>query len=264
MKGNPTRRNRYIRSMASCASEVDSTHAVEAFVRRFPVNGDSLESLAKKLGVAEIMQARLPCDGAISTDGNARVSIILNSLSPPSRQRFTLAHEIGHLMLWGFVRKDTKCGADRELERTCDAIAAELLLPSERVASYARGLGGPSPYNLKLVAQRFGVSLQAAAVRLHCDLRLWSHSIGLWHLDCERDQTLGTSGRASSGCPRERWFVGRRRWNTKYPPFRVFFEALKSSAAVRGRESYFEGSGMRPIALEVLHLGQGRLLGTVA
>jgi hypothetical protein len=263
MKTSARKPNKYIARMGLFASELESSSLVEAFVNRFRTKGEDLESLAKRLGVAEIARKRLPFEGAVSVDSNRRVVITINSLSHPLRQRFTLAHEIGHLMLWDMLHKNVRCGGDRDLERASDAVAAELLLPTQEVLSYARGLGDPSPANLKRVAQAFGVSLQSAAVRLHNDLRVWSDSIGLWESCNDNGQSSGTSGMSFSEAPRESWFVGKRRWQTKRPPFRVFSDALISDGEVRGHESYFEDGVMRPINLEVLHLGRGRLLATI-
>jgi hypothetical protein len=264
MKSKNSAANMYIRRIAKSVSEADGTRGVEAFVKRFRSKGEDLESLARGLGAAEIARKRLPFEGAISLDATRRLVITLNSMSPPLRQRFTLAHEIGHLMLWDLLEQGPECGGDPQLERACDAIAAELLLPTEAVLSYVQTLSGPSPENLTLFANRFEVSLQAAALRLHEDLKLWPHSIGLWQFGDKQGGGRSANGSGLPPCPRECWFVGKRRWSTKWPPFRVFFEALKSSGAVLGRESYFEGGVMRAVALEVLHLGRGRLLGVVA
>jgi IrrE N-terminal-like domain len=262
MKTSARKPNKYIARMGLLISEPEASSPVEAFVSRFRVNGENLESLARRLGVAEITRKRLPFEGAISIDSNGRIVISVNSLSHPLRQRFTLAHEIGHLMLWELVRKNTRCGGDRDLERASDAVAAELLLPTKEVLSYARKLGGSSPENLRSIARTFGVSLQAAAVRLHSDLRVWSRSVGLWECGERWDRSNGPSAMTDSA-PRESWFVGRKCWETKRPPFRVFAEALNSSSAVCGHESYFENGVMKAISLEVLNLGGGRLLATV-
>jgi IrrE N-terminal-like domain len=263
MKTKANKPNKYVARMGSFVSEPGSSFPVEAFVERFHARGESLESLAQRLGVAEITRRRLPFEGAVSIDSNQRVVITINSLSHPLRQRFTLAHEIGHLMLWGMLQENVQCGVDRDLERASDAIAAELLLPKQGVLSYARTLDGPSPGNLRLVARTFEVSLQSAALRLCSDLRIWSRSFGLWEYGDRGSQSFRASEPTDPSVPRESWFVGKRRWQTKRPPFRVFSEALNSSAAVHAHESYLEDGVMKPISLEVLHLGRGRLLATV-
>lgn len=263
MRASGKKPNKYIARMGAYVSATESASPVEAFVDHFRIKGEDLDSLARRLGAVQITRKRLPFEGAISLTADHEIVISINSLSHPLRQRFTLAHEIGHLMLWGVLRKKTGCGVDRDLERASDAVAAELLLPKQEVLSFARTLVSPSPGNLRLVSRKFEVSLQSAALRLCSDLKVWSRSFGLWEYGGGPPRQLRTSEPNGSSFPRESWFVGNRRWQTKYPPFRVFSEALSSSTSVRAHESYFEDGVMKPINLEVLHLGRGRLLAAV-
>ncbi|MGD1949301.1 MAG: ImmA/IrrE family metallo-endopeptidase [Leptolyngbyaceae cyanobacterium] len=97
------------------------------------------------------------------------ISIIgLNKNHPTVLQRFTLGHELHHY-LYDFKTKSYLCGPENEsiaLEWNAEKFAAELLMPSE----YVRKLVS-TPLNIRyltitLVAKHFGVSYEAAAVRL--------------------------------------------------------------------------------------------------
>jgi Zn-dependent peptidase ImmA (M78 family) len=255
-------RNKFIGKIITVADESDPMRAVELFVEGHRRPGDTLESIAYRLGVRDIVEEKLPFEGGIFYD-LGRMKIKINSLSPRVRQRFTLAHEIGHLLLAEMLKGKTDCTRGKELEQACDAIAAELLMPAIETTSYNSQLGPPSPQALRELSRKFDVSLYAAALRVHSDLKLWPQSIGLWEFKGKREEPGATTGSYVDSYPEEVWFVGRRRWSTKWPPFRAFHQALSSSEPVRCRESYFEDNTMKPIALEVLHVGYQRLLGIV-
>src|SRR5688572_17971673 len=55
--------------------------------------------LAKKLGVAEVSAAAISSDGYLGRRADGRFVIRYSDASPHHRRRFTIAHEIGHLLL---------------------------------------------------------------------------------------------------------------------------------------------------------------------
>lgn len=245
--------NKYLEKISSLVGEADYDRAVQVFLEPHRTSNKTLESLAKNLGVSAIVEEQLPFEGGIF-EIRKQLVIKLNSFSPYVRRRFTLAHEIGHLLLASPLnaRRTRKCAANHELERACDLIAAELLMPAAETVPFLCQLGASSPKHLRTVARRFGVSLQTAARRVHQDLKLWKRPIGLWEWE----------GRA-----RELWFVGKRPWSTKQPTFAAFRLAKHCSEIVRTRESYVEssvrGESIVPVSLEVLNVGQNRILGMV-
>ena len=125
-----------------------------------------LSKIAASLGVIEILDTELIEDGrTIWVDGKPRIE--LRADRPATRKRFTLAHEIGHILLerdQSVVRRTQ--GLDRNgVETLCDWTAASILMPRAWVQRYAER----DHYNLsllRLVAHRADVSLSAAAVRL--------------------------------------------------------------------------------------------------
>jgi hypothetical protein len=252
------RTNKHLRRVARSVGASSELDAVRCLVERYRLPKEPLELILTKLGVSEVIRGPLPFDGGVFDypGGTRRRVVKLNSLSPETRQRFTLAHELGHLFLDDLLGVKPQCRKDEQLERACDAIAAELLMPMEETRTHVETLGSASPAHLIESACRFGVSLQAAATRIHYDLKLWPQSMGLWQFE---DSGPGVP----ANDPREVWYVGKRRWMTKRPPFRVFYDALTSSGSLRARESYFENGEMKPIALEVLQLHQRRILGIV-
>ena len=104
--------------------------------------------------------------------------IAVNSSHAGTRQRFTIAHELGHLTLHGtqtfvdrhFVfRRDQKAatGNDRE-EIQANMFAAELLMPREWLVSDAgeHGFDIGEDEGLAELARRYGVSQSAMLFRL--------------------------------------------------------------------------------------------------
>lgn len=74
-------------------------------------------------------------DGMVISNGRERPFIYLNSTSTGDRQRFNLAHELGHLIMHISVIPK----ADIDIEKEANRFAAELLLPEEEFTVSATG-----------------------------------------------------------------------------------------------------------------------------
>jgi Zn-dependent peptidase ImmA (M78 family) len=248
MSGEP--RNSYLAKICAAMSANDPQSAIERVLQRHRSDGDTLREVAAQYGVDRIVEEPLPFDGGIFRVSRDRNVIKLNSDASPFRKRFTLAHEIGHLVVASVASSSgtPKCRKSKNLERACDMIAAELLMPASKVREVVGELKSSSPRNLKILADRFGVSLQAAAVRVHNDLLLWKRHIGMWKWE-------------SALC--EIWFVGRRPWDTRSPGFYAFESARRSYQTVRCMDVTRRGESVEPVSLELLNIGADRILGLV-
>jgi Zn-dependent peptidase ImmA (M78 family) len=140
-----------------------------------------VERLAKSLG-AEVRYQSLKGDlsGFLYRDGK-RVVIGVNSHHPTTRQHFTVAHELGHLLLHGpqgvYVDHDFKLrlrsdissqGVDEE-EIEANLFAAELLMPDALLHRDLRKLGTLGVLRddaIQRLANKYGVSPQALLIRL--------------------------------------------------------------------------------------------------
>jgi Zn-dependent peptidase ImmA (M78 family) len=129
-----------------------------------PIN---LDVLAERLGVREIRDSPLKEDGR-TTWQTGRPVIELREDRPATRRRFTLAHELAHVLI---ARDRTRSVyrasqmSDESEEALCDWVAAAVLMPYEWIKPYAsREMLNLSL--LRLVAHRAEVSLSAAAVRI--------------------------------------------------------------------------------------------------
>ncbi len=106
-----------------------------------------------------------------------------NSYTKPlARRRFTLAHEIGHHLLSRRVSPgrrlfffDTAKTRRTVMERACDRFAALLLMPEKLVRRDYEELAYNSEQRVRIMAERFGVSMWALRRRLReLGLSTWS------------------------------------------------------------------------------------------
>ena len=152
------------------AFEIARRYATEAPVRVF--------DLARELGLGPV-QAPLPdkISGLIRRKPDGEWEIVVNAGHPITRQRFTVAHEIGHFIfhrhrLANGVSDTLAYRADDvempnpnigwEQERQANNFAANLLIPPQFLrAAQASGLIGDED-----LAARFQVSRAAIRIRL--------------------------------------------------------------------------------------------------
>lgn len=146
----------------------------EPFLRERPVR---VGALAEALGL-EVIRSPLPpnISGLIQPSQTARsgFQIRVNKYEVPERQRFTVAHEIGHFLLH---REDIGQGVvDSVMYRSAltsrkeveaNRIAADIVMPSALVREEAASLASlPTVEKVSRLAALFKVSGPAMRVRL--------------------------------------------------------------------------------------------------
>lgn len=141
-----------------------------------------LPAMARALGVDRITYMPLVEDGRLETDAT-RTEILVSTSANGYRQRFTIAHEVAHLLLTrpGQAAVERRLSTDDDVERFCDQFAAALLLPREWVASRF----GHAPRTLATVRQLSAISetsLAASVVRLQQTAN-WSSMLMQWRRD---------------------------------------------------------------------------------
>lgn len=134
-----------------------------------------VEKLAQNLGIeVRFEDAEDDLSGALIREPEGRVVIGVNSAHHPNRQRFTIAHEIGHFILHKGIslhvdedfRINLRDGSVNEEEIEANAFAAELLMPSEFITKDAQRLGLIDQEALEKLARRYQVSARAMEIRL--------------------------------------------------------------------------------------------------
>ncbi|MFA6201637.1 MAG: ImmA/IrrE family metallo-endopeptidase [Gallionella sp.] len=143
-------------------------------------------SLAPPINVKSLVEAHadltitnIPIEGVdgisldLKTPGK-KARVVLNANNPQTRQRFTLAHELGHLLIpWhtgnivDHVDPTLVHATDNywEFESEANAFAGELLMPSQWVTQLLAETDNIAQLH-KRIARESEVSLHAAAIRL--------------------------------------------------------------------------------------------------
>lgn len=104
----------------------------------------------------------------VRTRGPVTAVILLSEKAPVDRQRHTLAHELGHLVL----DTETRSMSLKADEERADGFAGEFLAPYHEVGADLRGITPAQIDTLQALRDRWGVSLAALIRRafLHRDL----------------------------------------------------------------------------------------------
>lgn len=140
--------------------------------------GVDVKKLAKAIGI-ELIEEDFKNDvSGLFVISNDKQIISYNKNEPKTRQRFTIAHEIGHFILHSkeqpiFIDKTPKvmfrntASTTGEVlkEREANAFAASLLMPMELVISEVKNVPEGSDAIVYL-AEKFNVSEQAMSFRL--------------------------------------------------------------------------------------------------
>jgi hypothetical protein len=136
--------------------------------------GSALDPIVAKMGGTILTQDvldfnRLP-SGSIRIDGIGRFAIFLAAHTGPARDRFTIAHELGHYFLHYLYPNQNGATIERleaqrygsgRVEWEANWFAAGFLMPSARFSERYSALNG----SVASLADEFGVSSEAARIR---------------------------------------------------------------------------------------------------
>ena len=151
--------------------EADIRQKARAFISKVDISNirDDLSPYASAVN-AKIRQEELRAgeSGYTITKPNGKHIITVNSLETVERQRFTICHEIAHILLnlpssheevpsWSYVKRHPN-------EIACDTFAAELLMPCQQWSSIVPK-EEPSRELIQYMADVFGTSFPASASR---------------------------------------------------------------------------------------------------
>ena len=129
-------------------------------IERAPVD---LMRIARHLGIRRIRELDVRLDGQLVELGDGGYEVILSRRAPHTRRRFTLAHEIAHILVASVDDGSMSCG-DEPTEELCNNVAAELLMPGRFIP--AEALAGMDVAAFRQLATRFQCSLEATGWRI--------------------------------------------------------------------------------------------------
>jgi Zn-dependent peptidase ImmA (M78 family) len=149
----------------------ESADAVERkaleVLKRFGVSGPpvALEDICRAEGLALCFRSFDYVAGLFINDDVFPV-IVVNSRQPLSRQRFTVAHELGHYYLGHERSSFAEPGGASRQERAAERFAANLLMPAAWVRRHWQMYAANRENRLSVLAGLFEVSQAALKVRL--------------------------------------------------------------------------------------------------
>jgi Zn-dependent peptidase ImmA (M78 family) len=135
-----------------------------------------VKRVAAEVGIEEIRGEEAGFEGMLIADADKRHGIIVyNRRGPIERHRFTIAHELGHLLIpshdarYTCLERDLCTYTDRDersrKEAEANRFAVELLMPAETFCRRMRRLGSPELDHVVILAREFGTSKEATARR---------------------------------------------------------------------------------------------------
>jgi len=131
-----------------------------------------VEAIAYDAGVEVLYESLTGCEATLVGVGNHAIATI-NPSPYRGRERFSVAHEIGHWML--HRGRSFRCRVDQveenfastgSLEKEADTFASHLLMPAGIFSGAIKPYGRPNFKQLGDVAATFDTSLTATALRL--------------------------------------------------------------------------------------------------
>ena len=205
--------------------------------------------VAQELKVHDISFGPIGKD-ALLIPTNAGFRIRIGEEFPKTRQRFALAHELGHSLFFNsdephpFRPYSNHESSDYE-ERLCDIFAGEILLPKDSLTKHVCQFDKPAADAVLHLAKVFDVSAQCLAIRIS-ELRLWQAAVIGW----TPDHANTISVPSGSVVPKL-----RVAWSTAP---RGYYVPLKDSARSSSVIYSCYASGDREATVEVLSLGSLR------
>ncbi|MDO8716357.1 MAG: ImmA/IrrE family metallo-endopeptidase [Dehalococcoidales bacterium] len=222
-----------------------------------------LENLARIKGVSKIEEADLSDTSAILMRCQEGYIIKVNKNHHPVRQRFSCAHEIGHLLfddlrLEGFVSNVEHRTSnphiqtrprDNVKERLCDIAATELLMPESVFRKYLANVG-VSVNSVERLAHTFGVSIPSSAIRI-TEVSLEGCLALLWQ---PRLRRKGAKMLKLAWCvgPGPSFSTGGRYTliHDKVTPPSMLHKAYEQDFVVKCFKKFRHGDTVKPLAME--------------
>ena len=131
-----------------------------------------VEAIAFDSGVDVLYELLDGCEATLVGVGSKAIATVTPS-SSRGRERFSVAHEIGHWLL--HRGKSFRCraddivqnySADIKLEKDADEFASHLLMPTSIFQPAIKAANRPGLNDLQDIAKQFEVSMQAVSIRL--------------------------------------------------------------------------------------------------
>lgn len=189
--------------LAASAGVTDPELAMRLLARRL-LAADNVQTLPVPLqrlyptvGIRKVRQIETVLEGGLTRNDDGSFDVIVRADRPPVRRRFSLAHEIGHLLFYTHAPAAKRARAlsgevaPEEEERLCNVAAEELLVPQAYLDALVDSGKPPTAVTAQVIAD-CEVSTTAALIRVAArwphagELQLWAMRDGRWELTMAR------------------------------------------------------------------------------
>ena len=141
-----------------------------------------INTVASCLGVKKVMTRELDVPGLLYPLSQDSSVIVVNKASPLTRQRYTCAHEVAHILLSEpqkvSLSRRSPAHSHKAIERACEELAAEILMPRDVFTEHASQMGWTAS-SIQPLSNVFQTSMEATArryvetIREACILAMW-------------------------------------------------------------------------------------------
>ncbi len=149
------------------ANYYDIVDAVEELKKQWEIGFDPIHNIIqmledKKLKIIEIENVNNAFDGLSTIIDNKYHVIVINKNFPVERKRFSLLHELGHIIL--NIKSDI---SSKEVERLCNQFASEMLISKKiLIEEFGKKREHISYTELSAIQKKYGISIRAIMYKL--------------------------------------------------------------------------------------------------
>ena len=221
-----------------------------------------LKAIGRYWGVRQIVERRLDIAGVLYRMDSDSSLIFLNEKDVPGRRRFSWAHELGHIVMADGASQHIACRQpgqrNQTLERCCDVIATEILMPGDIFTTVAERFGW-SLKGVRSLANTFEVTIQAAARRLN-ELINEPALISLWR-PFKNQPSKGLKYSWSIPSPSGRTLKPQVKWQTGVDAMPPIYQTADTAGVVTGASKVLMRIGgeslYKWVVTEALAVGRG-------
>ena len=220
-----------------------------------------LDRVGAHWGVKKIIERRLDAAGLLYRLDKGGSVVFVKQGDSKGRQRFSCAHELGHIVMADERSPQFACRkpsqTNRALERCCDIIATEILMPRKLFCATADSQGW-SLNAVRPLAERFCVSITAAAIRL---LEFMEEPVLMTSWRVEESPLVRLKRRWASRNQAAKSMRPEVRWRTGPEALLPLYQSINRSGVVGGTSKVLmhidRESRYSPVQTEALGVGRG-------
>jgi Zn-dependent peptidase ImmA (M78 family) len=171
-------------------SKHDVVKAINCIRDTWRIGNDPIHNIIELLEdnevkVIEVKDDTMQFDGLATQIDEKYFVVVINRNMPIERKRFTLLHELGHLLL------NLNGKEEKEIEKYCNWFASEMLLSSENMKiEFGNKRSTITTEELKNVQSKYGISIKAIVYKLSEEGIISADKVGLFYRNVNANPAL--------------------------------------------------------------------------